>query len=114
MSRTIDIHTAQHYTWGDACQSWILADAGQLVVKQERMPPGSREQLHVHQRARQFFYVLSGTASFVVGEDEMTVTSFQGLLVLPGDAHYKANHGKVDLEFLVISCPGTHADRINL
>ena len=57
----ISTKTAEHYTWGDGCDGWHLLRAPGLSVIQERMPPGAAEARHLHERARQFFYVLSGS-----------------------------------------------------
>jgi mannose-6-phosphate isomerase-like protein (cupin superfamily) len=112
--KPIDKHSAAHYTWAEVCQSWVLADEEGLVVKQEEMPAGSREQLHVHHHARQFFYILSGVAHFYVEDKVWVVKEQQGLLILPGEKHYIANETKLALSFLVISSPGTSMDRVNL
>ena len=39
-----------------------LVDTPGLSVVEERVPPGAGEVRHYHNQARQFFYVLSGTA----------------------------------------------------
>ncbi|MCU1263485.1 MAG: cupin protein, partial [Bryobacterales bacterium] len=55
--------SAEHYTWGNCCDGWYLVKTPELNIIQERMPPGTSETLHKHQKARQFFFVLSGEAS---------------------------------------------------
>ncbi len=57
---------AEHYTWGDQCDGWPLLRTDSLSVIQERMPPGTGEQFHYHERAQQLFYILSGTGTFEV------------------------------------------------
>jgi mannose-6-phosphate isomerase-like protein (cupin superfamily) len=112
--KPIDKYSAAHYIWAEVCQSWILADEEGLVVKQEEMPAGSREQLHMHHQARQFFYILSGVAHFYVNDEVLVVKEQQGLLILPGQKHYIANETNLSVSFLVISSPGTSEDRVNL
>ena len=53
--------TAEHYTWGEACDGWHLVKQDGVSVIQERMPAGTAETRHRHARSRQFFYVLSGS-----------------------------------------------------
>lgn len=58
MGKVIERNTAEHYLWGDHYDSWVLADTVGLSIKQERMPSGTREKLHFHTNAQQFFFVL--------------------------------------------------------
>ena len=37
--------TATHYTWGDKCDGWPLVQGEDLLVVEERMPPGTAEIL---------------------------------------------------------------------
>lgn len=53
--KIIDKQTAEHYLWGDHCDSWILTDTDRLSIKQESMPGGTKENLHFHIHAQQFF-----------------------------------------------------------
>jgi quercetin dioxygenase-like cupin family protein len=53
---------APHYTWASICDGWSLVDTPGLSVVEERVPPGAEDVRHYHNQARQFFYVLSGTA----------------------------------------------------
>ena len=106
--------TAEHYTWGHACDGWHLLRSDSLSVIQERMPPGTAEQRHAHARAQQVFFILSGEATFEVGEDAVQVAAQESLHVPPGVPHRIANHGPADLHFLVISEPKAHGDRVNL
>jgi mannose-6-phosphate isomerase-like protein (cupin superfamily) len=105
--------TAPHYTWGHSCDTWILSEGEGLSVKQELMPAGAAEQLHYHKKAQQFFFVLSGTASFFMDGEKHSLAAQQGITVKAGSKHFIANDTGDTLEFLVISQPGTHEDRIN-
>lgn len=55
MGEVIDRNTAEHYLWDNNCDSWVFADTVGLSVKQGRMPRGTREKLHFHTNAQQFF-----------------------------------------------------------
>ncbi len=107
----IDKQTASHYTWGDNCDSWVLVDSAGLSVKQESMPGGTRERLHFHTHAQQFFFILKGTATFYHENEKLQVPEQKGLLIKPGIRHYIANESDEVLEFLVISQPTTNQDR---
>lgn len=103
---------SEHYAWGDACDGWHLLKSPGLSVIQERMPPGGAETRHFHERARQFFYILSGEAVMENDGGEIVLGPGQGLAVPPGVAHRLRNCGRGDLSFLVISAPPSHGDRI--
>jgi mannose-6-phosphate isomerase-like protein (cupin superfamily) len=105
---------AEHYNWGAQCDGWHLLRSDSLSVIQERMPPGTSEQIHYHERAQQVFYILSGTATFEVEGDEVTVNANQSLHIPKGTRHRIINNGASDLHFLVISEPKAHGDRVNL
>jgi len=110
-------------------------DTPELSVKMERMPPHTAEQMHFHQQARQFFFILKGTATFYFAgeppenlsaseegsatergtateEGPVTVKAQEGLEIRPGLRHRISNEGEEDLEFILSSQPSTAADRI--
>ena len=105
---------SDRYTWGNNCTAWVLQDDDQLSVKQELMPPGTREILHYHQNATQFFYVLNGEATIHLEQELIILKSNEGLTVPKLKRHFISNESSVDLEFLVISQPSTNNDRINV
>lgn len=105
---------AEYYTWGTNCSGWHLLKSDSLNVIEERMPPGTAEQLHYHERSQQVFYILSGTAVFEIGKELTTVNPRESLQVPKGVMHRIMNEGKEDLCFLVISEPKAHGDRVNV
>ena len=111
---TIDKQTASHYVWGNNCDSWILVDSAGLSVKYESTPGGTREKLHFHSYAQQFFFILKGAATFYPDGEKILVNEQKGLLIKPGIRHYIANETNDVLEFLVISQPTTNEDRTTL
>jgi mannose-6-phosphate isomerase-like protein (cupin superfamily) len=108
----IDTETAEHYIWGEACEGWHLVKSADLSVIQERMPPGTAEVRHYHNHARQFFYILSGTATMELNGEDLTLAARQGIEVTPGAPHQMFNRSSEPLEFLVISQPASHGDRV--
>lgn len=105
--------TAEHYVWGGTCDGWHLARAAALSVIEERMPPGAREVRHRHAHARQFFYVLAGTLTMEVEGTTHLLPARTGLELAPGTAHQAINASAADVEFLVVSTPPSHGDRID-
>jgi mannose-6-phosphate isomerase-like protein (cupin superfamily) len=103
--------TAAHYVWGEGCDGWHLVRAPGLSVIEERMPAGTREVRHWHARARQFFYVLSGTLTLEVEGTVHRLPARSGIELPPGTAHQTRNEEANDTEFLVISMPPSHGDR---
>ena len=109
-----DKKNTAHYLWGDNCDSWVLADTVGLSVKQESMPSSTREKLHFHNNAQQFFYILKGSATFYLNDIKTIVNEQKGILIYPKTKHYIANETDEQLEFLVISQPTTNNDRTTI
>ena len=103
---------AEHYVWGDACDGWHLVKSAELSVIHERMPPGTSETRHFHLTARQFFFILSGTATLEVGGRIEALRAHEGVEVAPGVPHRMSNESESDVEFLVVSQPESHGDRV--
>lgn len=112
MSTVTSKHTAEHYTWGAACDGWHLIQQPHLSVIHERMPPGAAEVRHLHSAALQFFFILSGTAMMELAGRTETLRAFQGIEIAPGIPHQIRNESADDVEFLVISQPPAQGDRI--
>ena len=110
----IDKVNALHYLWGNNCDSWVFNDTPNLSVKLESMPPGTKEMLHYHEKAQQFFFILKGSATFYLTNQKYSLTAQQGISVKPGQQHFIANETGEVLEFLVISQPSTNNDRITV
>jgi mannose-6-phosphate isomerase-like protein (cupin superfamily) len=110
----ISTKNGEHYIWGRNCDGWHLTSSVQLSVIQERVPHGSGEIRHIHKNAEQFFYVLSGIATLEVNGSIHEVASNEGFYVPAGVAHTLSNNHIDVLEFLVVSTPPSHGDRVEL
>ena len=105
------IQTGKHYVWGGNCDGWHLAASPKLSVIQERVPSGSSEVRHLHNRAEQFFYVLNGIATLEVAGTIYTLAANDGYHVPAGVPHTLSNQHEQTLEFLVVSAPPSRGDR---
>ncbi|PJE28043.1 Mannose-6-phosphate isomerase, cupin superfamily [Pseudooceanicola antarcticus] len=103
--------TSDHYTWGGTCDGWVLRPGDNLLVIEERMPPGTREVRHFHARAEQFFYVLSGMLTIELDGTPQAIPAGSGLPVGRGQAHQARNDSAQEVVFLVISAPTSRGDR---
>ncbi|MCB0711453.1 MAG: cupin domain-containing protein [Ignavibacteriae bacterium] len=110
----VDIHSAEHYRWGDQCDGWHFLQTDKLSVIREWMSPGTSEVKHYHERADQFFYIVSGRGTMEIGGEVLTIEEDQGLRVSPGIPHRISNRSERDLHFLVISAPQSRGDRIEI
>ena len=113
-NKVTDKQTAEYYSWGNHCLGWILAESDMLSIKQELMPGKTREQLHFHEHACQFFFILRGRATFHAENRQHELKEQQGIMIPPATRHFIANETNEELEFLVISQPLTSNDRINI
>jgi len=105
---------ADSYHWGENCKTWLLANQQDMTVAQEHMPPQTSEERHVHQKARQFFYVLDGEAVMDLDTEKVVLHANEGIQIEPNTPHTMTNRSDKAVEFLVISCPSTKGDRVNL
>lgn len=115
----ISTSNAEHYAWPSAvgdqtCDGWRLHRSASLSIIEERMPPGTAEQHHLHQRATQFFYVLAGELIIALDGQEHCLAPRTGLTIPAGTAHQVFNRVAEDACFLVISQPPSRGDRVAL
>jgi mannose-6-phosphate isomerase-like protein (cupin superfamily) len=108
------IQNAENYKWGDNCDGWHLLKSDSLSVIQERMSPGTSERKHFHNHSQQLFFILSGVATFEIEGQVYIVNSNQSVHIPSGAEHFIANENNQELEFLVISEPKSHGDRVDL
>lgn len=106
--------SAEHYTWGGACDGWRLLSRADLSVIEERVPPGHGEVPHFHSRARQLFYVLSGRLRIDLPDNSADLGPGEGLEIPPLTIHRVHNPFEADATFLVVSAPTTLGDRTNV
>ncbi|MDL5511234.1 cupin domain-containing protein [Arenibacter sp. M-2] len=104
----------KQYQWGNNCNAWELFQSKNAIIKEEIMPPQTDEQLHLHKKTEQFFYILEGKATFIVDGKKEVVSQNEGIQIKIEHPHKICNDTSRILRFLVISFPGNVNDRINL
>ncbi|WP_040949496.1 cupin domain-containing protein [Gorillibacterium massiliense] len=110
----ISKRTGEHYLWGDGCDGWHLVKNPELSVIHERMPAGTGEVRHYHNRSTQYFFVLSGIATIEIAGEEVILHPQEGVEIPPLTAHQMFNKSEEAIEFLVISQPTTRGDRVSI
>lgn len=105
------IENVQPRAWGGTCQTWELLSGGDLVVFHERMPSGTSEVEHYHNKARQFFFVLEGKLAIKALGSDFILRRHEGLEIPPGELHHVRNLSNGTTEFLAIAHPTTIGDR---
>jgi mannose-6-phosphate isomerase-like protein (cupin superfamily) len=109
---SISRENAPHYEWGDHCDGWHLLRSPDLSVIEECVPPGASEVCHFHNKAQQFFFILSGEATMETNGERILLSAGQGIAIPPGTRHQFRNYSDQPVRFLVISQPPSHGDRI--
>ena len=102
---------AEHYIWGSMCDGWHLVKTDELSIIHEKMPSKTSEVTHFHQKAKQFFFVLSGQATIEVNEEIVLLNEHEGIEILPEIPHQMMNNSDCDIEFIVVSLPTSKGDR---
>lgn len=110
--KIVSISNSENYNWGNQCDGWHLVKSTTMSLIQERMPAGSSEIRHLHTKAEQFFYILSGTATIEADGSPFKVETGHGLHIPAGKIHQIFNNSAEDLVFIVTSTPPTQGDRV--
>jgi mannose-6-phosphate isomerase-like protein (cupin superfamily) len=108
----VDLLNTEHYLWGKGCDGWHLLKRDDMSVIFESVPTGECERRHYHERARQFFYILTGMATIEVAGEIKVLRAQQGIEIPPGVTHQFRNESSETVTFLVISVPKSHGDRL--
>jgi mannose-6-phosphate isomerase-like protein (cupin superfamily) len=106
----VNRESAPHYNWGEGCDGSMLSPGPDLNVIEERMPPHTAEKPHHHTRARQFFFVLSGSLCMELEGQLHSTNVGSGIEIAPMALHQARNITAQDVRFLVVSSPTTRGD----
>jgi mannose-6-phosphate isomerase-like protein (cupin superfamily) len=110
----IDTTNAKHYIWGEVCDGWHLLESDELSIIQEKVPAGKSEKRHYHNFSKQFFYILKGVATIEINGIFHELTSGQGIEIPPKTPHQFINQSDKDVDFIVVSTPKSHGDRVEV
>lgn len=113
MPEIVSRKNAEHYQWGEGCDGYFLLKRDGMHVIEERMPSGTAERAHRHERARQLFYVLEGELTMRFAEGDVRVWAGASVEIVPGTVHQARNESGADVRFLVVSVPPSHGDRVD-
>ncbi|EEG29841.1 cupin domain protein [[Clostridium] methylpentosum DSM 5476] len=108
----ISRNAAEHYKWKGICDGWYFVKRDDVSIIAEKMPPHTAEDMHYHTQSRQFFYVLSGEAVMKLPENEVSLCAGEGIEIPLGTPHQMTNRAYSELQFLVVSAPKSHGDKI--
>lgn len=112
--KKITRETSEHYNWATVCDGWHFLQRDDLSVIAEKMPPHTCEARHYHNKSRQFFYILSGQAVMRFEQEDVTLEAGSGIEIAPLEVHQMTNLSDQVLEFLMISMPPSHGDKVDL
>ena len=81
-------------------------DDGDFSLMERTLPPGGRRPpVHRHTNCSEAYFILEGTVTVVVGEEELSLGARDFVLVPRGTLHTFANTSDVDARLLVIHAP---------
>jgi len=76
-----------------------------LMIGLNCLEPGQTQQVHAHDGADKFYFVLEGHGKFTVGDSEMEVDNGSLVVAPAGIPHGVTNNGSVSLSLLVTIAP---------
>lgn len=77
-----------------------------VMVGLNCLEPNQTQNVHAHEGADKFYFVLEGTGLFTVGEEERSAQAGSLVIAPAGVAHGVANTGAERLSLLVAIAPG--------
>ena len=98
--------------WAPQHFSWTLVDKDDLTVKLEEIPVEGKSDLHFHQRAFQFFFILDGIAEMHLRGKNYNLERYDGIEIPLNVKHRIVNKGETKLFFMLISCPKVQPEDI--
>ncbi|WP_186644202.1 GNAT family N-acetyltransferase [Fluviispira vulneris] len=104
----------ENYKWGNNCDGWKFIDRKDLAIILEKIPVNCSEKAHFHKNATQFFIIQTGKAKIIANHKEYILNPQEGLEIESFTLHSVQNYGDTDLEFILISSPKAHGDRIDV
>jgi len=82
-----------------------LARGEQMMVGLNCLDPGQRQETHAHAGSDKFYFVLEGSGTFTVGEEEKESAEGSVVFAPAGVPHGVANNSPARLSLLVAIAP---------
>lgn len=82
-----------------------LWSGGDVMVGLNCLEPGQVQKVHAHDGADKFYFVLEGSGSFTVGDEEKEADAGMLIVAPSGMPHGVANNGSARLSLLVTIAP---------
>ncbi len=82
-----------------------LFDSPHLFYDTYCLLPGQSQKVHAHEGSDKVYYVLEGTASFTIGEEEQDLGAGHAVIAHAGDLHGVRNETQENLILLVTMAP---------
>jgi mannose-6-phosphate isomerase-like protein (cupin superfamily) len=82
-----------------------IFDSPHLFYDAYCLLPGQSQKVHAHEGSDKVYYVLRGTGSFTVGEEERDLGEGHAVIARAGDPHGVSNETQEDLIVLVTMAP---------
>lgn len=108
------LNDAEQYHWGQKGVGWFLSKSEEMTIVEEKIAPGIKEIKHYHERAWQFFYILSGSGTINIDGSNIELNKNDSIEVPPLAVHQLYNDSNTDLQFLIISKPNSYNDRVEV
>ena len=82
-----------------------LFDSPHLFYDAYCLLPGQSQKVHAHEGSDKVYYVLRGTGTFTVGEEERDLAEGHAVIARAGDPHGVRNNAQDNLVLLVTMAP---------
>lgn len=82
-----------------------LFDSPNLFYDTYCLLPDQAQKVHAHEGSDKVYYVLEGTGTFTVGDEEKDLSEGQAVIARSGEPHGVRNDSDADLVLLVTMAP---------
>lgn len=83
-----------------------LWQAEHVMIGLNCLEPGQTQSVHAHNGADKFYFVLTGTGNFTIGDEQKTVGPGMLIVAPAGVPHGVSNDGAERLSLLIAIAPG--------
>jgi mannose-6-phosphate isomerase-like protein (cupin superfamily) len=92
----------------------LLAHRNSCIRKQSlaeaRVEPGAKTAAHFHRQTEEIYYVLNGSGTMTIDDEQRQVGPGDAIAIPPGVVHQILNSGSTPLVFLCCCAPGYEHD----